>query len=235
MSSVNPNEISSSLEDYLEIIAALIAENKHAHAKEIADRMQVKMPSVTNALQALSNRGLIKYQTHAPVTLTSYGAERAAVIRHRHQAMKFFFQSILKLDERESDRAACKIEHVLGEKEISRFVALADAINSKAEAAVLRSYLDSVMPKICNEPTEVLVSLDSLQDGEDCVVVHVSENLRGIKKFADLGLVGGTFVHMENRAPIGDLIRIRVLGSSLSMRSGDAAHIWLRKTNVEDK
>ena len=68
MSSVNPNEISSSLEDYLEIIAALIAENKHAHAKEIADRMQVKMPSVTNALQALSNRGLIKYQTHAPVT-----------------------------------------------------------------------------------------------------------------------------------------------------------------------
>ena len=63
---VNTN-ISSSLEDYLEAIADLIDANGHAHSKELADRLQVKMPSVTNALQALAARDLIEYRSHQPV------------------------------------------------------------------------------------------------------------------------------------------------------------------------
>ena len=66
--------ISSSLEDYLEAIAEIIEEQGHAHTKEIADHLKVKMPSVTNALQALSARGLIHYQSHSPVFLTPAGA-----------------------------------------------------------------------------------------------------------------------------------------------------------------
>ena len=69
--------ISSSLEDYLEAIAEIIEEQGHAHTKEIADHLKVKMPSVTNALQALSARGLIHYQSHSPVFLTPAGAETA--------------------------------------------------------------------------------------------------------------------------------------------------------------
>ena len=38
-------KISSSLEDYLEAIADLIDANGHAHSKELADRLMVKMPS----------------------------------------------------------------------------------------------------------------------------------------------------------------------------------------------
>ena len=62
------------------------------------------------------------------------------------------------------------------------------------------------------------------------MVVHVAENLRGIKKFADLGLVPGTLLQMEGRAPFGDLLRVKVMGSSLSMRAGDAMHIWVKLT-----
>ena len=61
-------------------------------------------------------------------------------------------------------------------------------------------------------------------------MVHVAENLRGIKKFADLGLVPGTLLQMEGRAPFGDLLRVKVMGSSLSMRAGDAMHIWVKLT-----
>ena len=98
--------ISSSLEDYLEAIAEIIEEQGHAHTKEIADRLKVKMPSVTNALQALSSRGLIHYQSHSPVFLTPSGAETAAVIRHRHNALKNFFCYILKLPMNEANDAA---------------------------------------------------------------------------------------------------------------------------------
>lgn len=222
--------ISSSLEDYLEAIAEIIEEQGHAHTKEIADHLKVKMPSVTNALQALSARGLIHYQSHSPVFLTPAGAETAAVIRHRHNALRNFFCDILKLPANESNDAACKVEHIIGEKVTSRIVLLSEAIAVREDCAELRAYLNQTLPQLNSETSgqEQLISLDQLPAGARGVVVKVAENLRGIKKFADLGLVSGTLLEMEGTAPLGDLMRIKVMGSSLSLRKSDAAHIWLR-------
>ncbi|MCI5800418.1 metal-dependent transcriptional regulator [bacterium] len=222
--------ISSSLEDYLEAIAEIIEEQGHAHTKEIADHLKVKMPSVTNALQALSARGLIHYQSHSPVFLTPAGAETAAVIRHRHNALRNFFCDILKLPANESNDAACKVEHIIGEKVTSRIVLLSEAIAVREDCAELRAYLNQTLPQLNSETSgqEQLISLDQLPVGVRGVVVKVAENLRGIKKFADLGLVSGTLLEMEGTAPLGDLMRIKVMGSSLSLRKSDAAHIWLR-------
>lgn len=222
--------ISSSLEDYLEAIAEIIEEQGHAHTKEIADHLKVKMPSVTNALQALSARGLIHYQSHSPVFLTPAGAETAAVIRHRHNALRNFFCDILKLPANESNDAACKVEHIIGEKVTSRIVLLSEAIAVREDCAELRAYLNQTLPQLNSETSgqEQLISLDQFPVGVRGVVVKVAENLRGIKKFADLGLVSGTLLEMEGTAPLGDLMRIKVMGSSLSLRKSDAAHIWLR-------
>lgn len=222
--------ISSSLEDYLEAIAEIIEEQGHAHTKEIADHLKVKMPSVTNALQALSTRGLIHYQSHSPVFLTPAGAETAAVIRHRHNALRNFFCDILKLPANESNDAACKVEHIIGEKVMSRIVLLSEAIAVREDCAELRAYLNQTLPQLNSETSEQeqLISLDQLPVGARGVVVKVAENLRGIKKFADLGLVSGTLLEMEGTAPLGDLMRIKVMGSSLSLRKSDATHIWLR-------
>ena len=49
-----------------------------------------------------------------------------------------------------------------------------------------------------------------------------------LKKFADMGLVPGVTVTLEGRAPLGDLLRIRVLDSVISLRGADAAYILLR-------
>ena len=62
------------------------------------------------------------------------------------------------------------------------------------------------------------------------MVVRVDENLRGLKKFADLGLVPGTLLQLEGHAPFGDLLRVRIMGSSLSLRAGDAAFISVKLT-----
>lgn len=219
--------ISSSLEDYLEVIAEIIETKGHAHTKDIADRMNVKMPSVTNAIQMLAAKGLIRYQSHTPVTLTVRGTERAAVIRLRHAALNNFFRTLLKLEEEESNRTACKVEHVVGEKVMSRFVTLTEAIMNRPDCAGLREYLSTTMPTITANSQEDVVALDTLEVGQSGIVAHVSSNLRGIKKFADLGLVSGTLLTLEGHAPFGDLLRVRVMGSSLSMRSRDAAQIWV--------
>ena len=225
--------ISSSLEDYLEAIAEIIENNGHAHTKDIADRLRVKMPSVTNALQALACRGLIHYQSHTPVVLTSTGAEVAAVIRHRHSVLKGFFSELLKLDTTEANDTACKMEHVISETVLSRIVLLVEAIGDREDCAPLRKYLEETMPKLCAETEEGdldLIPLSQLSVGQSAVVVRVDENLRGLKKFADLGLVPGTLLQLEGHAPFGDLLRVRIMGSSLSLRASDAAFIHVKLT-----
>ena len=224
-------EISSSLEDYLEAIACIVEKNGHAHTKDIAQQLNVKMPSVSNALQVLAAKGLIKYQSHAPVVLTAAGTQRAAVIRRRHAALKTFFVEILKLTAEEADLVACRVEHTVGEKVMSRFVALTEGVMNRPESASLREYLNRIMPEIgLDAAEEELYPLSTLEEKESCVVVRVGKELRGIKKFADLGLVAGTLLTIEGRAPFGDLLRVRIMGTSLMLRESDAALILVRKS-----
>ena len=222
-------EISSSLEDYLEAIATIIETNGHAHAKDIAEMLDVTMPSVTNALQALAARGLVLYRSHLPVKLTASGSEKAAVIRRRHATLKRFFSELLKLEEDVADSAACKMEHAADELTLSRLTAMTEAIAEREDCAPLRKYLAETMPRIHPSEDADLVSLDQLPEGEIGVVVRVAESLRGIKKFADLGIVPGTLIQVDGTAPFGDLMRIRIMGSCLSIRSSDAMYIWLKR------
>jgi DtxR family Mn-dependent transcriptional regulator len=57
-------ELSSSLEDYLEAIAELADSGGKAHCNDIAQRLNVKKPSVTTALQTLMEKGLIDYRPY---------------------------------------------------------------------------------------------------------------------------------------------------------------------------
>ena len=70
-------ELTQSLEDYLEAIYDLMQETKSVRCSSIADRLHVKRPSVTNALRALSERGLIVYLPYVPISLTEQGVLEA--------------------------------------------------------------------------------------------------------------------------------------------------------------
>ena len=222
--------ISSSLEDYLETIAELTDNGGHAHAKEIAKHLKVSSPSVTLALQSLKNRGLVNYQHHQPVTLTLEGAIRADEIRHRHTVMRSFFTEILHISNEEADAAACKVEHVIGEPELGRLIALYKAITEREDCANLREYLAQTMPSIQPISDDDIVSLDTLTEGQSGIVVKVAPSLHGVQKFADLGIVPTTVITMEGKAPFGSLLRVKVMESSLSIRKSDAAHIWIKLT-----
>ena len=167
---VNTN-ISSSLEDYLEAIADLIDANGHAHSKELAERLQVKMPSVTNALQALAARDLIEYRSHQPVVLTAAGAQAAAVIRKRHQCLCRFFEEVLELSYEEADATACKVEHDINENVLRKLIVLTDMLTADEDAAAVRSKLHDIFSEMPEEhPVQELIALNDLQDEQSGVI-----------------------------------------------------------------
>ena len=96
--------------DYLEAIYHISSEKQAARAKDISDRLEVNKSSVTGALRALSEKGLVNYAPYDLITLTYEGEQVAKEVVRRHETLKDFFIKILLLEEDEAEEAACKIE-----------------------------------------------------------------------------------------------------------------------------
>ena len=105
--------MTASLEDYLEAIRALIASHGHAHTRDIALRLKVKMPSVTRALQLLAKEGHIVYRKNYPIQLTESGERIAGEVQRRHSFLEAFFRDQLGLPQEKASQMACKIEHIV--------------------------------------------------------------------------------------------------------------------------
>ena len=116
--------LSASLEDYLEAIYQISLDKQAARAKDIAQRLDLKGPSVTGALQTLSQKGLINYAPYDLITLTPKGKEIARDIVHRHQTLRDFLTNILRIEEAEAESNACKMEHNVSPVVLNRLVQL---------------------------------------------------------------------------------------------------------------
>ena len=57
--------MTQSLEDYLEAIYILIAEDRPAQVRDVAKMLAVKMPSVVKALHELKKLGLVTQKPYA--------------------------------------------------------------------------------------------------------------------------------------------------------------------------
>ena len=105
--------LTSVMEDYLEAIFDLDQEKKVVRVKDIAKRMDVKMPSVSSMLKTLNDRGLVRYEKYEYVELTRDGADVGEEMRRRHGVLHKFLTEILKIDDAVADEEACKMEHTL--------------------------------------------------------------------------------------------------------------------------
>jgi len=128
------NGLTPSLEDYLEAIFNIVAEKGVARVKEIAGRLNVKNPSVTGALHGLAERGLVNYAPYELISLTEDGKTVAKDIDRRHKVLRDFFTDVLRVDEVEADRAACKMEHAVPRVIVERLVDYAQFLKSASSA-----------------------------------------------------------------------------------------------------
>ena len=112
-------KLSERLEDYLEIIYILKKEKGKARVKDIAMRLNISLPSVTEMVRKLAKKRLAKYKRYGIVELTVKGQLIAKNVYKRHKLLTSFFLSI-GLDKRTAIHDACLAEHVLSKKTISK-------------------------------------------------------------------------------------------------------------------
>ncbi len=118
------DELSSSIEDYLEAIGSLEKENRVARVKDIAERLDVQMPSVTGALKVLRGKGLVNYERNSYITLTEEGLKIADSISFKHKRLAKFLREVLLLSPQKAQDEACQIEHAVSEETVARLMRL---------------------------------------------------------------------------------------------------------------
>lgn len=79
----------------------------------------------------------------------------------------------------------------------------------------------------CKPGFDCRKNLAELPVGAVATVVGILPQSRGCKKFADAGIVPGVEVQVEAHAPLGSLIRIKVMESSVALNKVDAACIMI--------
>ncbi len=114
--------LTSVMEDYLETIFDLDKNKKVVRVKDIAKKMDVKMPTVTSMLKTLSQRGMVHYEKYEYVELTHDGADVGREMIRRHGILKKFLTDILKIDLETADEEACKMEHSLSPETLDSLV-----------------------------------------------------------------------------------------------------------------
>jgi DtxR family transcriptional regulator, Mn-dependent transcriptional regulator len=122
MATRKQQNLSASLEDYLEAIFFLTRDSTVARSKDIADGLGVARPSVTGALRQLAQKGLINYEPYGLVSLTKAGQTRAAGVAKKHDIIKSFFVDILGVDAESAADAACRAEHTLGKHIVGKLM-----------------------------------------------------------------------------------------------------------------
>jgi len=78
------------------------------------------------------------------------------------------------------------------------------------------------------------LTLADIPDGDFATILRVEPDMRGRKKFADVGLVAGTEVQVESHAPFGGLIRIRIMETSMALHRDDASRIIVSRKHREN-
>ncbi|MFO7946479.1 MAG: metal-dependent transcriptional regulator [Armatimonadota bacterium] len=244
--------LSTTMQDYLESIYRLEMEEGTVRVKSIAEKMGVKMPSVTSALQTLEELGLVDHRKYQAVELTHEGRSQAQAVFSRHQALRSFLADILQIDDEQAEAEACQMEHAISTQTLCRLLALVDFIKKcprggddwlehlkgRWEGARCVDDCASCIENIDipdHSPFAVpegeqkdIITLDQLAPGQTGTIVKLGGRGSVRRRIMDMGFTPGSELEVERLAPLGDPMEFKIRGYHLSLRHEEAANIHVR-------
>lgn len=231
--------LTSSLEDYLEVISELAESHEEVRASMIARELDVKRPSVTYALHLLADRGLVEYAPYGPIFLTEEGQRGAQDVRRRHRALRIFLENMLGVEHEKADDFACKIEHTVDQEITSRLVEFMDFLEHSP--AVKEQWRPRAWPEEAAESAEgepekstaeqlaelkaPVKFLSEMKPGSTAFVTRVMGDARKRHRLTEMGFTRNATVRVVRVAPLGDPLEVEIKGYRLSLSQKDTKNI----------
>ena len=109
-------QITSSMEDYLEMICRLIQENDYVRISELAQMLHVKPSSASKMVNNLKMTGLVDYEKYGYIKPTEKGLEYGNYLLYRHETLNEFLCLVNNTDN--ETELVEKIEHYLDKRTV---------------------------------------------------------------------------------------------------------------------
>jgi DtxR family Mn-dependent transcriptional regulator len=88
--------------------------------KELAERLEISLPSVTSMLKTLAEEGMVNYRPYKGARLTEAGTKAALRVIRNHRLIEVFLIQTLGYSWDEVHDEAERLEHAVSEKLVSR-------------------------------------------------------------------------------------------------------------------
>jgi len=243
-------ELTASLQNYVEAIYWISNSKKAARAKDIADRLNVGKSSVTGALQALAEKGLVNYAPYDVITLTDDGLAVARELVRRHEVIRDFFVRVLSIDSEEAEGAAGMMEHVVTDTILDRLIAFIEFIERCPQGgtawtkgfgyhcdndtcsgecdfcidgAVTLRHKGRPVKSAKGQPT-----LSDFGEGERLVLIDVDDASPLDRRFRKIGAQLGAVIEIESVDRDGRTMQIKLKGYHERLTLDEAAKVWVR-------
>lgn len=209
------------IEEYLESIYKLQQVQHPVSTSRLAEHLRLSPPSVSEMMKKLVQKGLINYAEKG-VCLTEEGSVIAKKVIRRHRLSERLLTDILGFGWDEVHDEACRLEH---------------AISPEMEERIAKSLGD---PKTCPhgfpipDKDGVMVKekvrrLSDLKASEKGTIVSVfEEDPKMLQYLASLGLLPDVPITVEEVAPFGGPLIVRVSGSRYALGREVASKIRLK-------
>lgn len=112
----NQEELSASMEDYLEMICRMLQESQYVRIHSLAEQLHVKPSSASKMVTLLKEKGYIEFEHYGYLTATKKGQETGDYLLYRHDILHRF---LCRLNQSENELEQVeKVEHYFNKKTI---------------------------------------------------------------------------------------------------------------------
>lgn len=105
-------EFSESVDEYLEEMYRCEQEGGGITTKGLSERLKISMPSVSEMLPKLREKGFIEYERRGEARLTQKGRRAGALVYSKFEILRKFLVG-LGFGEMEAKEEACRLEHAV--------------------------------------------------------------------------------------------------------------------------
>lgn len=218
------SELSASAQDYLKTVWAL-AEWSEAPVtpKLMADRMGLKLSTVSDAVRKLTDQGFVEHAPYGSVTLTGQGRGHAVAMVRRHRLIETFLVETLGYRWDQVHDEAEMLEHAVSDFMIERLAEFLGHPDRDPHGDPIPSADGTV-----ERPNAI--HLTRLMPGQRAQVERISDDdPQLLQFFAENGIRYGTVLETRPSTPYSEAIEVLVEGRTDKLALGRTATdaVWV--------
>jgi DtxR family transcriptional regulator, Mn-dependent transcriptional regulator len=210
-----------SQQDYLKALYLLHGDQRPVPTRELAQRLGISSPSVSEMVTRLSAQGLVEHDRYRGQQLTREGRKVALELVRHHRLLEMFLVRVLGYSWDEVHDEAERLEHVISERMEKRIFELLGRPELDPHGHAIPTLGGKVRP-LSERP------LSECRAGEKVIVQGVSDDDPGrLRELNRRGLVPGTRIEVVAESAYEGPIAVRIKGRRISVPLGLARGMFV--------